>query len=116
MNAHALELKRMDLLKTGKTCMDASGYPHNFKPVAQLTVVMAWQTPNAPDFGSAKKQRCSPATVCAVIFMGFLAVVAVLGTYYACELLVQRVENMQQLRYSRPQASISDVWKYANPR
>lgn len=115
MNCLALEMKRTDSAKIGKRC-GAWSYPRSFKPVARLTMVVAWQTPSRSGLASTKGHKSSLPAVCAVIFMVVLVVTAVLGTYYACELLAQRVQNMQLLRYSRPQASISDIRKYANPR
>ena len=115
MNCQIFEMKRTDLEKMGHSCGEAGPYPPNFKPGARLTMVVAWQAPSRSAVSSTKHKPSFP-TVCAVIFMVVLAVAALLGTYYACELLAERVQNMQLLQYRRPQASISDVRKYANPR
>jgi len=116
MNTHAFEVRWTDLEMVGKARGDAWGYPRSFKPAGRLTMVMAWQKPSGSDFALTKKNDSSFHAACAVIFMVIFAITAVLGTYYACELLAQRVQNMQLLPHSRPQASISDIRKYANPR
>ena len=116
MNAHAFEMKRSDLQMAGSTCGDAWDYPPSFKPAGRLRMFVAWQTSSEFDCASTREPKSPFHAFCAVIFMAVLVVTAFLGTYYACELLAQRVQCMQLLRYSRPQASISDARKYANPR
>lgn len=116
MNFQALEMKRTDLAEIGQMGGDGWPCPENFKPVARLTMVVTWQNTSVSDFSSAKKHASSVPATCAIIFTAILAVTAVLGTYYACELVLERVQNMQLLRYSPPQASISNIRKCANPR
>ena len=109
MNQHRLVVKQSsvtDLWRLGDTGWQSS---HSHKPVARLTMVVAWsQARRTMRRSGAGSEAINFFSLAAAI--GFFALAMFLGGGYLSDVLLIKTQSLQF--YNQPQAQYSDVWRW----